>query len=101
MIKKYAFSIIATLLIFSILAPTVVTFLNTHKEVLIAIDFADEESKKEESKKKFDEKELFFGESINPHCFYETESILNSSIDYFKYSDVSTEIILPPPEQLI
>ena len=51
MIKKYAFSIIATLLIFSILAPTVVTFLNTHKEVLIAIDFADEESKKEESKK--------------------------------------------------
>ena len=100
--KNIAFPLVALMLIFSILAPSVITLADRDCAIAALVDTNDEEKKQEkESEKKFSEKDLFFGkiETSSNYFLQGKNSVQKGYI--LKPSDFKAEILLPPPEQLI
>ena len=102
MLKAFAFPLIALMLIFSILAPSVITLVDRDCAIAALVDNSEEEKKPEkESEKKFSEKDLFLGQ-IETSGNYSVQGKNSVQKGYIlKHSDYKAEILLPPPEQLI
>ncbi len=101
-LKTIAFPLIAIMLIFSILAPSLIPLMDKEFDIAVLVDANEEEkSKEKESEKKFDEKNLFLDDSSSSNSLY----LLNSGQDFSRYvfsnSDFKAEILLPPPQEFI
>ncbi|RDY59673.1 hypothetical protein [Flagellimonas nanhaiensis] len=102
MLKTFAFPLVALMLIFSILAPSIITLVDRDCAIVALVDKNDEEKKQDkESEKKFSEKDLFLGkiETSSNYFLQGKKSVQKGYI--LKHSDYKAEILLPPPEQLI
>jgi hypothetical protein len=101
MFKSFSFSLVALLLVVSILAPSIEALCKSDYETMLVIDLNEEENNSKESEKKFDQKELFFTNSIESRSLYLGQEHIRSQTYLLSYSDFSSEIILPPPKSLI
>jgi hypothetical protein len=101
MFKSFSFSLVALLLVVSILAPSIEALCKSDYETMLVIDLNEEENNSKESEKKFDQKELFFTNSIESRSLYLGQENIRSQTYLLSYSDFSSEIILPPPKSLI
>lgn len=88
------------MLVISILAPSIEALCKSDYESALVIDLNEEENNSE-TEKKFDENELFFSNSIENRSLYLTQELIRNQISLLLYSDISTEIVLPPPKSLI
>ena len=86
------------MLVISILAPSIEALCKSDYESALVIDLNEEENNKNEAEKKFDENELFFSNSIENKSLYLTQELTRSQLSLLPYSDISTEIVLPPPK---
>lgn len=100
MLKSFTFSILSILLVVSILAPSVEALYTSDSESILVMDLNEEENGKE-TEKKFDEKEMFFSNSIVNKTFFYKEQLTAAQTYSLIYSEVSTEVVLPPPKRLI
>ncbi|WP_420320731.1 hypothetical protein [Flagellimonas sp.] len=99
MLKTIAFSFIALVLIFSILAPSFVSLLDKDYAMVIIADSGEEENNQEkESEKKIDEKDLFVTYVSTSNHFKEQGNKLEVVGYLFANSDFKEDIFLPPPE---
>lgn len=101
MLKSSAFSLLAIMLVISILAPSIEALYNSNHDNVLVMDLNEEESNKKESEKKFDQKELFFSNYPEKTTLFIAQEITNSQTQLPSNSDFSLEIILPPPERFI
>jgi hypothetical protein len=101
MFKSFSFSLVALLLVVSKLAPSIEALCKSDYETMLVIDLNEEENNSKESEKKFDQKELFFTNSIESRSLYLGQENIRSQTYLLSYSDFSSEIILPPPKSLI
>ncbi|MDT0606464.1 hypothetical protein [Croceitalea rosinachiae] len=101
MLKSFTFSLIAIMLVISILAPSIEALCKSDHESAVTMDLNEEENNKKETEKKFDENELFFSNSIENKSIYLTQQLTRNQAYLLFYADVSTEIILPPPKRVI
>jgi hypothetical protein len=100
MFNSFSFSGIALLLVFSLLAPSIETLCASDYESVLAMDFNEDENNSKESEKNFDHKELFFDNAIgNKNIYIDQQTIRNQTHILF-YSNLSSEILLPPPKDL-
>ncbi len=102
MLKTIAHPLICLMLIFSILAPSIIPLLDKECAVAVLLDTNNDEEKKEkESEKKFGEKDLFAGPfDMNNGFFFQLTEIENTEYLLFN-TDYKAEIVLPPPEKLV
>ncbi|WP_139063734.1 hypothetical protein [Flagellimonas eckloniae] len=101
MLKTIAFPLIAIMLIFSILAPSVLPLLDKDYDMFVFLDNSEEEkSKEKESEKKFDEKDMFYTNSLVSNCDYFQNQSQNYAIYINFSSDFKADILLPPPRKL-
>lgn len=89
------------MLVISILVPSIEALCNSNYDNVLVMDLNEEENNKNESDKKFDQKELFFSNYTEKGSPYFTQEITKSQTYLLPYSDFSTEIVLPPPEKFI
>lgn len=102
MLKTIAFTIIAIMLIFSILAPSLIPLLDNDYDIVVLIDNNEEEkSKEKESEKKFDEKDLFLNSFASSDSMFFQKTNQDCNRYLFSNSDFKAEILLPPPRKLI
>ncbi len=89
------------MLIFSILAPSVIPLLDKDCPVAVLLDTNEEEKKEKDSEKKFGEKNLFTGPfDTNNGLFFQLTEV--ESTEYLLFNtDFKVEIILPPPKKLV
>lgn len=98
MLKTIAFPLIAIMLIFSILAPSVVPLLEKDYDIFVLLDNSeDEKSKDKESEKKFDEKDMFLSNSLVSNCDFFQNQVQNYTTYVSFNSDFKADILLPPP----
>lgn len=88
------------MLVISILAPSIEVLCKSDYESALVIDLNEEENNSE-TEKKFNENELFFSNSIENRSLHLTQELIRNQISLLLYSDISTEIVLPPPKSLI
>ncbi|MCH9661673.1 MAG: hypothetical protein K0U54_12280 [Bacteroidetes bacterium] len=90
-------SFFSFMVVFSLLVPSVLPFINYSEETLMLIDFSEDEQKKEQ-KKDLEEKEVFFESAGLDNNLDGIDS--GKSLFGYKETQVEviTEIILPPPE---
>ncbi|MDC6365280.1 MULTISPECIES: hypothetical protein [Flavobacteriaceae] len=101
MLKAIAFPFIALMLIFSILAPSVISLVDKDGAIAVLVDSNDEENNQEkESKKKFEEKDLFLHGLVTTGNFLHKKEKSVHKKHVFLHSDFKAEILLPPPQQL-
>lgn len=101
MLKTVALPFIAVMLIFSILAPSLVPLIGEDYEMAVLWDTGEEEKNSDnESEKKLGEKDLFLNK---PH-FSSTDFSQNEPEKFvcyfFSYSVFEADILLPPPEEM-
>jgi len=101
MSKSITFTLISLVLVVSILAPSIESLCTSDNENAVVIDFNEEENNKNETEKKFDENELFFSNSTQNRSLYLAQEITRNQISLLPYSDISSEIVLPPPKGVI
>ncbi|UII81770.1 hypothetical protein [Flagellimonas sp. CMM7] len=102
MLKTIALPLIAIMLIFSILAPSLTPLLGDDYDIAVLIDVNEEEKNKEkESEKKFDEKNLFLNSFASSDSMFFQNPIQSSNRYLFSNSDFKAEILLPPPRKLV
>lgn len=101
MLKSFSFSLIAILLVVSVLAPSIETLCKTDYENAVVMDFNEEENNKKEAEKEFDEQELFFSSSIENRSLHLTQQLTSNRAYLLFYLDVSAEVILPPPKRVV
>ncbi|WP_350289685.1 hypothetical protein [uncultured Croceitalea sp.] len=101
MLKSSTFSLLAIMLVISILAPSIEALCNSNHDNVLVMDLNEEENNKKESEKKFDQKELFFSNYSERTTLFITQEIANSQTQLLSSSDFSAEIVLPPPQRLI
>ncbi|TMU55251.1 hypothetical protein [Flagellimonas algicola] len=102
MLKAIAHPFICFMLIFSILAPSIAPLVDRDCSIAIHMDSGDEEKKSEkESEKKFGEKDLFLSPFSSDNNFFDQYAKVENTEDPSLLSDVTTEILLPPPEKLV
>lgn len=90
-------SFFSFMVVFSLLAPSVLPFVNSSEETLMLIDFSEDEQKKEQ-KKDLEEKEVYF-ESTNVGDNFDSNESGKMLFGYKETQvEVLTEILLPPPE---
>jgi len=89
------------MLVISILAPSIEALCKSDYESAVVVDLNEEENNKNETEKEFDEKELFFSSFIENKSLYLTQELIRNQIFLVFYPDISTEIVLPPPKELI
>ena len=99
MLKSFTFSLLALILVASILAPSIEALYTSDHESTFIMDLNEEENNKE-AEKKFDEKELYFSNAIENRSLYLTQQLTANQIYLLFYSDVSSEIVLPPPKAM-
>lgn len=100
--KAIAHPLICFLLIFSILAPSILPLVIKDCPIAILLDTSDEEKKKDkESEKKMGEKDLFYNSNALAQSFFDQNSKAEETGHPSMHSDVMAEILLPPPEKLI
>ncbi len=89
------------MLVISILAPSIEVLCKSSYDNVMVIDFNEEENNKQETDQKFDQKELFFTDSIEGRSINFSQEIAIIQTTLVSYSDFSAEIVLPPPQDLI
>ncbi len=89
------------MLVISILAPSIEILCKSSSDNILAMDFNEEENNNKESEKKFDQKELFFSNSVEKSSFSLFKEITKSQTSLLSYSDFSADIVLPPPKNLV
>ncbi|MEM9647097.1 MAG: hypothetical protein AAF969_01355 [Bacteroidota bacterium] len=102
MLTSFAHPLVCLMLIFSILAPSVVPLVDKDCAVAVLLDTNEEEkSKEKESEKKFNEKDLFLNQyAVNGSVFIQFQE--SETIEYLLLnSDFQGEIVLPPPQKFI
>jgi hypothetical protein len=85
------------MVIFSLIAPSVVPFFQTEQDTVLSVDLTEEENKKDSSNE-LEEKNVYF-ERLTIYPSPEME--ISPSVTIFYHADLSDhmdEIILPPPE---
>ncbi len=87
------------MLVISILAPSLEAICKPDYESALVLDSNEEENSKNETENKFDENELFFSNSIENKAISLIQEVIRNQITPLPYSDVSTEIVLPPPKR--
>ncbi len=101
-LKTIAFPLIAMMLIFSILAPSLAPLIDEEFDIAVLVDSGeDEKNKEKESEKKFDEKNLFLDDSSSSNSLYLLNQDQGFSRYVFSNSDFKAEILLPPPRELV
>ena len=100
MLKSSSFSFIAFILVLSILGPSIDALMSvgSQMEEAYVIDFNEEENNKNESEKKFDEKELFFDNPLESKSFFAFQKNTLQEFDLFSNSQFDSEIVPPPPK---
>ncbi|MEZ4809704.1 MAG: hypothetical protein R2819_05030 [Allomuricauda sp.] len=102
MLKTIAFPFIAVLLIFSLLAPSIVTLLDKDSNIAFFMSPEEEEKKNEkESEKKIDGKNLFLTHFVSSDHFVSQERDLASSGYLPSVLDYEADILVPPPRRLV
>lgn len=102
MLKTIAFPLIAMMLIFSILAPSLIPLLDNDYDIVVLIDNNEEEkSKEKESEKKFDEKNLFLNSFASSDSMFFQNLNQGCNRYLFSNSDFKADILLPPPRKLV
>lgn len=101
MLKTIAFPLISLVLIFSVLAPSIMPLMDKDSAIVILMDNNEEEkSNEKESEKKFSEKDLFLNHfAVNGSFFIQSNESEDTGY-LFLISDFKAEILLPPPENL-
>lgn len=98
--KTLIATLFSALLIFSIMVPVVVRYMEIHIDVIFFGDFSDEE-KKDKGEKDVEEKNLIVLNSQTSERFVFEEK---NSLNYY-YSEINQafclKIFLPPPEYFI
>lgn len=89
------------MLVFSILAPSIIHLMDRDCSVAVLMDNNDEEKKENESEKKFGEKDLFLNSVVMDSDFFPESSFVQDTEHQFSTSDYLAEIFLPPPQQLV
>ncbi|MBS9463334.1 hypothetical protein KIM67_13025 [Flagellimonas sp. 389] len=98
MLRTISFPCIALLLIFSILAPSIMPLLSQKHDIVVLADTNEEEKNHEkESEKKFDEKDLFLPKYVSPHFILLQNKNLNHIGYTFPASNFNADIVVPPP----
>ncbi|MCL6274111.1 hypothetical protein M3P19_08820 [Muricauda sp. 2012CJ35-5] len=102
MLKTIAHPLIGFLLIFSILAPSVIQLVDNDSPIAILMDSSEEEKNNDqESEKKMGEKDMY----LNPCSLAQNIIDQNSRAEVLEQSfillDATSEIFLPPPEQMV
>jgi len=101
-LKTIAFPLIAVMLIFSILAPSLIPLLDNDYDIIVLMDNNEEEkSKEKESEKKFDEKNLFLSSFTSSDSMFFQNPNQGCNRYLFSNSDFKVEILLPPPRKLV
>lgn len=102
MLKTIALPFIAIMLIFSLLAPSVVTLLDKDCSIAFFMSPEEEEKKNEkESEKKFDEKNLFLA-SFQFSTYFDCQEQNLAAIEYLPTKlDYKADILVPPPRGLV
>jgi hypothetical protein len=100
MSKNFITSIFSTLLIFSMMAPIMVSYMNLNLEAIVYGEFSEKE-KKDKSEIDVVEKDLIDLKSHYSECIVlDKKASLNSF--YWKLNQAySSKIFLPPPEYFI
>ena len=96
MLKSLTYSLIALVLTFSVLGPSIDTLFKVAADEVYVIDFNEEENKNE-SEKKFDEK-LFFSTSLANQNYFISQEIIFGQWYFTTNSQFSSEIVPPPPK---
>ncbi|MFD2586654.1 hypothetical protein ACFSQJ_06910 [Croceitalea marina] len=101
MLKSFTFSLLSIMLVISILAPSIEVLCKSSYDNILVMDLNEEENNKQETEQKFDQKELFFTDSIESRSINFSQEIAIIQTTLVSYSDFSVEIVLPPPQDLI
>ncbi len=100
MFKSFAVTLFSFSLLFSLLAPPFFNMLDLEPDVLVLIDFTEEESQNK-TEKGIEENKIL----INPFSEVSINHYLNENIHFIFYledsSSYTSEIHLPPPEFII
>jgi len=97
MVRSILLVTLSTLLIISILAPSVITLLNAKEKSSIVLNSGEEENQNE-GKKDSTEKEFFFHTIRTVQSAYTTtKSLCNSTYIDLTYN-FTQKVLLPPPE---
>jgi len=102
MLKTLAFPLIALMLIFSLLAPSILPLLDKGCDISLVVDTSGEEKNTEkESENKFDEKDLYLSLAF-PVKSVSVQNKKMGDVRYFFFnSDFKVEIPPPPPEHFL
>ena len=95
--KSASFFLLSILLVVAILAPSIVTLIDTDNKTELVMDFNEEDNKKEE-KKENKEKDFFSSFQFDSASDVNADSSKTSSFYLEKNYSFSTSIFLPPPE---
>ncbi len=87
----------AFMLVFSILAPSVLVIVESEDGMVTVCDHTEEENKKE-NKKELDEKDIFFQIDNAISAFSGNQEITRPPSYLNSYNSLQQKIILPPPE---
>lgn len=102
MLKTIAHPLICFMLIFSILAPSVLPLLDRDCELMAYVDTPEEKKGKEkETEKKFDEKNLFLDQISSLDGTLDSNKNISDTGYRFSVLEFHTEILLPPPRKLV
>lgn len=100
MFKSFAFSLLAFMLVISILVPSIEALCTANHDNVLVMDLNEEENNNKESENSFDLKELFFFNYKEKTCLFSIQELVNNQILLLSNSNFSAEIVLPPPERL-
>ena len=104
LLKTIAFPFISLLLIFSLLAPSFLPFLEEDQSTSLVLDVDDTEknNKKEESEKKSDEMDFFIKNNfVHIIAIFAHRQEYNLSGYLFPSLEYTIEILDPPPRRLV
>lgn len=101
MFRYFSYLLLSFLLAGSILAPPVITLFDFEAKTLMVMDFGEEENKKKEGKKEYNEKEVLFYSHLDPADFLGREAAIAITFYASGRSDFIREIHLPPPEHIV
>ena len=101
MVKSFTYSLLAMMLVVSILAPSIEALCKSNYDTVLAMDLNEEENNNKELEQKLDQNELFFSNYLEKVNLYFSEENTKSQTSLLPYSDFSAEIVVPPPERFI
>ncbi len=98
MLKSYTYSLLALMLVVSILAPSIELLCKSTTESVLVMDLSEEENNQKEIENKFDKKELFFSPDTENSKISFSKEITKSQLALLSYSGFKAEVIPPPPK---